>query len=101
MIPLALLLIQAAALPVAPRKVSVEPPLLSVVQPCTPQSSGEIVVCGRTDQPSPYRLPLPPAPPGQPDKVRFRLPGDIAGDVHLEQGRLGDPRIMLHLTKKF
>jgi len=101
----ALLLIQAAAPAAAPPKVAIEPPKLSVAKPCPPQANGEIVVCGRTGQPSPYRLPLGPPPPEQPRSVRFKLPGDVAGNVHLEQRMspdgIPDHRIMVHLTKKF
>lgn len=103
-----LLLLQTAAQtpprPPIPAAPIPRVPVLDVTRPCPPAANGDIVVCGTAGSPSPYRLPLPRAPEDEPRKVRFRLPGNIKGDAHLEQlnhDGIPDHRIMIHLTKPF
>ena len=102
----ALILLQAAAVPAGPPADPPPPNRLEAMQHCGPGRDGEIVVCAKPTERSPYRLPLAVAPEPGNRKLAFHLPGDVNGDVHLEQhsnelNGIPDHRIMVDLTKKF
>ena len=64
----------------------------------------EVVVCGRRDGQSPYRIgPQPPAPPTLPDAA-FKLSDDVEAKLSAEQGEIGGiptNRAMISLKIKF
>ena len=65
---------------------------------------GEVVVCGRRDQQSPYRIgPQRPAPPALPD-AQFNISEGVKAGVTAEQGEIGGiptNRAMITLKIKF
>lgn len=64
----------------------------------------EIVVCGRRDGQSPYRIkPLPPTPPSLPD-AEFKISEKATAKLSAEQGEIGGiptNRAMISLKIKF
>ena len=64
----------------------------------------EIVVCGRRDGHSPYRIgPQAPTPPALPD-ARFKISDDVEAKLVAEQGEVGGiptNRAMITLKIKF
>ena len=64
----------------------------------------EVVVCGRRNGPSPYRIgPQAPSPPTLPD-ARFQIADGVEGKVSTEQGDVGGiptNRAMVSLKIKF
>lgn len=65
--------------------------ILPPPQRCTAPSGqgGEVVVCGRREGQSPYRIgPQLPTPPALPD-AEFSLGGGVKLKAHAEQGEIG------------
>jgi hypothetical protein len=63
--------------------------LLTRPERCLKQSGEEIIVCGRRNGESPYRIgPQPPAPPTLPD-AEFSLSNGVKLKLNAEQGELG------------
>ena len=74
--------------------------------PCDPRraAADEVVVCGRRDSQSPYRIgPQPELPPAIPN-AEFRLLDGVGLKLHAEEGEVGGVptnRAMVSLKIKF
>lgn len=67
---------------------------------CPRDAKGDIVVCGSTDQNEQYRL--RPLPEKYVEQTRLQKHlGNAVLAPSIEQGRLGDGRVMLNLTIPF
>ena len=77
---------------------------LTQPQRCLRQAGDEIVVCGRSEEQSPYRIgPQPPAPPTLPN-AQFKISDGVEAKLHAEQGEIGGiptNRAMFTLKIKF
>lgn len=69
-----------------------------------PENKEEVVVCGRRDGQSPYRIgPQPSAPPALPD-AEFKISDNVKAGAKAEQGEVGGiptNRAMVTLKIKF
>lgn len=100
-----LLLLQASdslGPPSSQRSTSATTPLKPVTtRPCPAKADSDIVVCGSADQNEQHRLrPLPQKYVKNP-RIIVPLGGKATATSAIEQGRLGDGRIMLKMQIPF
>ena len=78
--------------------------LITRPERCLRQAGDEIVVCGRRDEPSPYRIgPQPPARPTLPN-AELKISDGVEAKLGAEQGEVGGiptNRAMITLKIKF
>lgn len=102
MILAAIAMLQAVVVAGPPAPAKPAAPVLPVATaPCPRDSRGDIVVCGSTDRNEQYRLRPLPERYADPQRVGWKLPGKATLAPAIEQGRLGDGRIMLNLAIPF
>lgn len=89
-----------ASVPADPPEVRLNKPV--VAGPCDGQTSdGEIVVCGRRDQPYRLRPTMGPEFKERPPKAEFKLSENSELSFHGESGLFGAPRAMVTFKLRF